>query len=97
MAVALFAPEAVIMWAMRQRIAAYQLGCKYECMFISQSWKSAITSFIISAYGWTQAHGYFVIMGGFAIFEGDDVHHVVTAEELDDLLKNVGTTMDASG
>jgi hypothetical protein len=29
-----------------------------------------------------------VIMGGFAIFEGDDVHHVVVAEELDDLLKN---------
>ena len=27
-------------------------------------------------------------MGGFAIFEGDKVHHVVTAEELDDLLKN---------
>jgi hypothetical protein len=27
-------------------------------------------------------------MGGFAIFEGDEVHHVVTAEELDDLLKN---------
>jgi hypothetical protein len=27
-------------------------------------------------------------MGGFVIFEGDDVPHVVTAEELDDLLKN---------
>jgi hypothetical protein len=27
-------------------------------------------------------------MGGFAIFEGNDVPHVVTAEELDDLLKN---------
>ena len=29
-------------------------------------------------------------MGGFAIFEGNDVPpHVVTAEELDDLLKKV--------
>jgi hypothetical protein len=27
-------------------------------------------------------------MGGFAIFEGDDMHHVVVAEEIGDLLKN---------
>jgi hypothetical protein len=86
--VALLAPETVICWAMRQWIAAYKLGHKYRCMFISSSQEFVITSFVISAYGWTQAHGYFVIMGGFAIFEGDDVHHIVTTEELDDLLKN---------
>jgi hypothetical protein len=57
-------------------------------MFISLSQKFVITSFVISVYGWTQAHSYFVIMGSFVIFEGDDVHHVVTAGELGDLLKN---------
>jgi hypothetical protein len=45
MVVALFAPEAVIMWAMRQWIAAYKLGRKYQCMFISPSQKSVIASF----------------------------------------------------
>jgi hypothetical protein len=34
MVVALLAPEAIIIWAMRQRINAYKLGHKYRCMFI---------------------------------------------------------------
>jgi hypothetical protein len=34
MAIALVAPEAVIIWAMRQWINAYKLGHKYRCMFI---------------------------------------------------------------
>ena len=31
--VAMVAPEAVMMWAMKQWIAAYKLGKKYKCMF----------------------------------------------------------------
>jgi hypothetical protein len=40
------------------------------------------------AYGWTQSHGYFVIMGGFMIFEGNKEHHIVTTKDLDELLRN---------
>lgn len=39
------------------------------------------------AFGWTQSHGYFAIMGGFMVFEGDKEHHSVSPEELKKLLK----------
>lgn len=35
MVVAMIAPEAVIVWAMRQWIVAYRLGNKYRCVFHS--------------------------------------------------------------
>jgi hypothetical protein len=69
MVVAMIAPEAVILWAMRQWISAYKLGKKYR------------------SYGWTQSHGYYAIMGGFMIFEGDK-GHTVMPDELGELLKN---------
>jgi hypothetical protein len=39
-------------------------------------------------YGWTQSHGYFAIMGGFMIFEGDKAQRIVKPDELEELLKN---------
>jgi hypothetical protein len=92
MIVAMIAPEAVILWAMRQWISAYKLGKKYQCVFILsltyiRNWLLMLHHLDL-AYGWTQSHGYFAIMGGFMIFEGDKEHHTVTPDELEELLKN---------
>ncbi|KAH0579976.1 hypothetical protein H2248_002796 [Termitomyces sp. 'cryptogamus'] len=48
-ALALIAPELIVLWAMRQWVSSRKLAHRYK------------------EYGWTQAHGFFVIMGGFQI------------------------------
>jgi hypothetical protein len=86
MVVAMIAPESVIIWAMNQWIAAYKLGYKYRCAFTSIIKVQNSLLILIVAHGWTQAHGHFMIMGGFMTFEGDKMGHTVTPNELDDLL-----------
>lgn len=86
MVVATIAPESIIVWAAYQWIAAYKLGYKYRCAFNSIIKVRNRFLMLIVAHGWTQAHGYFMIMGGFMTYEGDKMGHVVTSNELDGLL-----------
>ena len=39
------------------------------------------------AYGWTQAHGFFVIMGGFYLFDGKTLQHPLTRNQVKDLVQ----------
>ena len=92
--VAMVVPEAVMMWAVKQWIAAYKLGKKYKCMvhvrsLLVLSHKILKFDIFVSApYGWTQRHGFFAIMGGFSVYEDDKEPHTITPSELDELLKN---------
>ncbi|KAK7022790.1 hypothetical protein VNI00_016961 [Paramarasmius palmivorus] len=53
MIIAIFAPEFMILWAMRQREKAKEIREKFK------------------QYGWGMTHGFFVIMGGFTLYDGD--------------------------
>jgi hypothetical protein len=65
----LLAPEYVIMWAARQHFGASYLTRKYEK-------KHA---------GWTRAHSFFLIMGGFVLHEGGKPVRVLEAKGLEEL------------
>ncbi|TDL14700.1 hypothetical protein BD410DRAFT_757029 [Rickenella mellea] len=38
--------------------------------------------------GWTQTHGFFALMGGFMLFDGDKALYTLTPEKLDELVKD---------
>ncbi|KAF8644618.1 hypothetical protein AX16_008368 [Volvariella volvacea WC 439] len=63
---AILAPEAVILWAMRQRFVASRIAEQYK------------------GQGWTQAHGFFMQMGGFIFHDGQE-YHVVTISPSGDI------------
>ena len=65
----LLAPEFVIFWAARQHYAAYYLTKKHEEKHT----------------GWTRAHAFFLIMGGFMLQERGKPDRVLEAEELERL------------
>ncbi|KAF5308981.1 hypothetical protein D9758_018415 [Tetrapyrgos nigripes] len=63
MLLALIVPELIIMWAMRQWLAARAIARKYK------------------KYNWTKTHGFFVVMGGFALYDGDKFLHTLEDDE----------------
>ena len=65
----LLAPEFVIFWAARQHYGARYLTKKYEEKYM----------------GWTRAHAFFLIMGGFMLQERGKPDRVLEAEELERL------------
>jgi hypothetical protein len=65
----LLAPEFVIMWAARQHFAARYLTKKHEK----------------NHPGWTRAHSFFLIMGGFMLHEGGKPVRVLEAKDLEEL------------
>ena len=65
----LLAPETVIFWAARQHFAARNFAKKHEEKHI----------------GWTRAHSFFLIMGGFTLHEGGKPVRVLEAKELEEL------------
>jgi len=67
----LLAPEFVIFWAARQHYAARRLTKKHEK----------------NHTGWTRAHSFFLIMGGFMLHEGGKPVQVLKAKELEELSK----------
>jgi hypothetical protein len=67
----LLAPEFVIFWAARQHYAARRLTKKHEK----------------NHTGWTRAHSFFLIMGGFMLHEGGKPVQVLKAKELEKLSK----------
>jgi len=67
----LVAPEFVIMWAARQHFVARYLTKKHEK----------------NHTGWTRAHSFFLIMGGFTLHEGGKPVRVLEAKDLEELSK----------
>ena len=65
----LLAPEFVIMWAARQHFDVRYLTTKYETKHP----------------GWTRAHSFFLIMGGFTLHEGGNPVRVLEAKDLEEL------------
>ncbi|KAG6914034.1 hypothetical protein DXG01_002848 [Tephrocybe rancida] len=69
-AMALVAPELIVLWALRQWLSSRKLAHKYK------------------EFGWTQTHGFFVIMGGFHVGELGGVPLVLDSEDLGPYLQN---------
>ena len=69
MAYVLIAPEFVIVWAGRQHFAARNIAKKHEK----------------NHPGWTRAHAFFLIMGGFTLHEGGKPVRILEAKELEEL------------
>ena len=65
----LLAPEFVVIWAVRQYSGARYLTKKYEKTHT----------------GWTRAHSFFLIMGGFTLYEGEKPVRVLEAKDLEEL------------
>ena len=65
----LLAPEFVVIWAARQYSGARYLTKKYEKTHT----------------GWTRAHSFFLIMGGFTLYEGEKPVRVLEAKDLEEL------------
>ncbi|KAI9452200.1 hypothetical protein F5148DRAFT_1370439 [Russula earlei] len=63
---ALFVPELMIAWALKQRMAAVELAEKHKN----------------TEDGWTITHGFFAIMGGFMEYEGNGPIRVLLSEQL---------------
>jgi hypothetical protein len=70
MAMALIAPELVVVWAMRQWLVSRTLAEKYRGMHFFPI-RTFVDSKIFLDHGWVQAHGYFAVMGGFMLYDGD--------------------------
>ena len=69
MAYILIVPEMVIIWAGRQHFAARNIAKKHE----------------ENHPGWTRAHAFFLIMGGFTLHEGGKPVRILEARELEEL------------
>ncbi|KAF5371524.1 hypothetical protein D9757_010367 [Collybiopsis confluens] len=73
MIIALIAPELVLMWAVRQWYAARELT-KGVCVVCGED-ASILCAFEFDHQvyrGWTKTHAFFALMGGFALYEGDN-------------------------
>jgi len=85
MVLALIAPELIITWAMRQWRVARELGKKHKSRF---AFEQRLKLLNVSLQDWTQTHGFFAIMGGFMLYEGDNPQHVISPKDLEPYLTN---------
>jgi len=72
MMMALIAPEMVIIWALRQWLAARKLAN-------SKKYKK---------YGWTPTHGFFAVMGGFKFYDNNGSVLTLQPQELESLARD---------
>ncbi|KAG1731261.1 hypothetical protein EDB19DRAFT_1912560 [Suillus lakei] len=99
MLMALIAPELIVTWAMRQWISARQVTKQFkESGYFnvpqpqeqSQNHRSieATPEQYVEDYTWTQTHSFFVLMGGFMLYDADrKPYHTL---QPDQLLKLIG-------
>ena len=86
MRIALIAPEFIVAFAMRQRINASYLREKYQGAFHSFFLNLGLNcrSLPINLErGWTRNHGFFAIMGGFMLYDGEKPLHTLDPFELE--------------
>jgi hypothetical protein len=74
----LLTPEFIIMWAARQHYGARYLTTKHEKKHT----------------GWTRAHAFFLIMGGFMLHERGKPVRILEARELEELLSLISAEHD---
>ncbi|KAG6818343.1 hypothetical protein H0H93_005858 [Arthromyces matolae] len=86
---ALVAPELIVLWAIRQWFSSRRLALKYKGVLFNNS-RLEIGSQILklSDFGWTQAHGFFAIMGGFQVRQENGELLRVPFDQLESLLHN---------
>ncbi|KAK7023632.1 hypothetical protein VNI00_016594 [Paramarasmius palmivorus] len=79
---ALMGPELMVLWSIRQWVSAEAIWKKYR----SEYFPALIDNKLSNAeplvgYGWTQAHAYLVVMGGFALYDGEEFLGILADHE----------------
>ena len=77
------APEMILMWAMRQWFGARRLERLYRRADVI--YYADFTPVIDIDKKWTKTHGYFIQMGGFMLYEGDQARGILSPERLKEL------------
>ena len=85
---AIVAPELLILWAFRQWSGARHLEKLYKGEISSaiHSECPRILKHKILDRGWTKTHGYFIQMGGFMLYEGEEAKGVLSPTRFSELL-----------
>ncbi|KAF8649021.1 hypothetical protein AX16_006063 [Volvariella volvacea WC 439] len=78
---ALLAPELVIMWAMRQRFVASRIVKQHKGQVCWLSLFLNRADRVLTGYGWTMTHAFFVQMGGLMCEDGKEYKVVVIDDE----------------
>jgi hypothetical protein len=87
---AVVGPELLISWAFRQWSGARRLERLYKgkpSSAIHSKCPYIVLNYKILDRGWTKTHGYFIQMGGFMLFEGEDAKGVLSPDQLPKLLE----------
>jgi hypothetical protein len=71
MGLAIIAPEAIILWSIRQWIVARTLAGEHRGALIFSDVLNSCSCLVFIAIGWTRTHAYFAIMGGFMLCENE--------------------------
>ena len=84
---AVVSPELLISWAFRQWLGARNLENLYkgELSIICSKYSHILSTKLLDK-GWTKTHGYFIQMGGFVLFEGEDAKGVLSPGRFSRLL-----------
>ena len=84
---AVFGPEMIITWALRQWSGARHLKTLYKGGQIYPIYPQILNyKNLMLDRGWTKTHGYFIQMGGFTLFEGNVAKGVLSPERFSELL-----------
>ena len=85
---AVVSPEMIITWALRQWFGARNLEKLYKGGQMYPIYLQILNLGILTLErGWAGAHGHFIQMGGFMLFEGDTARGVLSPKEFSELLK----------
>ncbi|KAG6915238.1 hypothetical protein DXG01_012570 [Tephrocybe rancida] len=93
-ALALIAPEIIVLWALRQWVSSRSLARKYRGASNAYHHEGMILdpdmffSGFHQEFGWTQTHGFFVIMGGFHVREPGGTSFTLDSEDIRPYLDN---------
>ncbi|KXN92866.1 hypothetical protein AN958_07063 [Leucoagaricus sp. SymC.cos] len=79
MYIAIGAPELIVHWSLRQRVAAKRLKDEFNREFFNGEETPS---------GWTLTHGFFVQMGGFMLYDGKKPVRVLTFKRLVQAIKD---------
>ena len=84
---AVFGPEMIIVWALRQWSGARLLGKLYKGSQLYLIYQQKLNHKLSTLdRGWTKTHGHFIQMGGFMLFEGDNPKGVLSPDRFSEFL-----------
>jgi hypothetical protein len=91
---ALFIPEYVLAWAIRQNLMASKISKQYGTALIPRPiGGSDAYSMLAAKFRVTETHGFFMIMGGFHYFSNTGENYPLTWQDVGDLLKKKQITL----